>query len=39
MLKAIAAFFGVMSARIFIAHAGDRYRSRICGGRTLERLE
>jgi hypothetical protein len=29
MLEAITAFFGVMSAGIFIAHAIDGYRSRI----------
>jgi hypothetical protein len=29
MLEAVTAFFGVMSASIFIAHAIDGYRSRI----------
>jgi hypothetical protein len=29
MLEAVTAFFGVMSAGIFIAHAVDGYRSRI----------
>jgi hypothetical protein len=28
MLEAVTAFFGVMSAGIFIAHAVDGYRSR-----------
>jgi hypothetical protein len=28
MLEAFTAFFGVMSASIFIAHAVDGYRSR-----------
>jgi hypothetical protein len=28
MLEAITAFFGVMSAGIFVAHAIDGYRSR-----------
>jgi hypothetical protein len=29
MFEAITAFFGVMSAGIFIAHAVDGYRSRL----------
>jgi hypothetical protein len=29
MLEVVTAFFGVMSAGIFIAHAVDGYRSRI----------
>ncbi len=29
MLEAVTAFFGVMSAGIFIAHAIDGYRSRL----------
>jgi len=28
MFEAVAAFFGIMSAGIFIAHAVDGYRSR-----------
>jgi hypothetical protein len=28
MFEAVAAFFGVMSAGIFLAHAVDGYRSR-----------
>jgi hypothetical protein len=29
MFEAVTAFFGVMSAGIFIAHAVDGYRSRL----------
>jgi hypothetical protein len=29
MLEAVTAFFGIMSAGIFIAHAVDGYRSRL----------
>jgi hypothetical protein len=29
MLEAIAAFFGVVSVGIFVAHALDSYRSRL----------
>jgi hypothetical protein len=29
MLEAVTAFFGIMSAGVFIAHAIDGYRSRL----------